>query len=70
MITFADLETGDTFTFTALLPRENWEKTGPHQARVVNSDETRNVTGGEQVSVLHAAADRGARLRESGEGGR
>ena len=64
MTTFADLQTGDTFTFATLLPRESWEKTGPHQARVVNSDETRNASGDEQVSVLCAAADRAARLRE------
>jgi hypothetical protein len=65
MTTFADLQTGDTFTFAALVSREGWEKTGPHQARLVNKDETRNVADGEQVHVLYAAADRAARLRET-----
>ena len=65
--TFADLQTGDVFSFASLLPRESWEKTGPHQARVVNSAETRNVGDGEQVHVLYAAADRAARLRETRE---
>lgn len=63
-MTFADLQTGDVFSFANLLPRESWEKTGPHQARVVNSDYSRNVGDDEQVYVLYAATDRAARLRE------
>ena len=63
--TFADLQTGDTFSFANHAGREDWEKTGPHQARVVNSAEIRNVGGEERVYVLHAAADRAARLRET-----
>jgi hypothetical protein len=62
---FADLQIGDVFSFSAHAGRESWEKTGPHQARVVNSAGTRNVSGEEPVSVLYSAADRAARLREA-----
>lgn len=64
-LTFAQLQIGDTFSFSAHAGRESWERTGPHQARLVNSDYTRNVAGDEQVYVLYAAADRAARLREA-----
>lgn len=57
-MTFGDLDTGDVFSFRNLIGRESWEKTGPHQARVVNSDYTRNVGGGEPVWLLRAAAAR------------
>jgi len=63
MTAFADLETGDVFSFANHIGREEWEKTKPYQARVVNSDETRNVSGDEPVNVLYAMADRRARLR-------
>jgi hypothetical protein len=62
--TFADLETGDVFSFAKYMSPESWEKTGAHQARVVNSDYTRNVAGAEPVNVLFAIADRRARLRD------
>jgi hypothetical protein len=63
--TFADLQAGDVFSFAGHAGREGWEKTGPHQARVVNSDHVRNVGGDERVNVLYAAADRAARLRDA-----
>ena len=63
MTTFADLQTGDVFSFADHIGHESWEKTGPHQARVVNSDYTRNAGDGERVNVEYAAADRAARLR-------
>lgn len=61
--TFADLETGDVFSFANHVGHESWEKTEPHQARIVNSDYTRNVGGDEPVNVEYAMADRRARLR-------
>jgi hypothetical protein len=63
-VTFADLKTGDVFSFASVIGYEEWEKTGPHQARVVNSDYTRNAGDDEPVNVLYAAADRAARLRD------
>lgn len=68
--TFAELQAGDTFSFTSHAGRESWEKTGPHQARIVNSDHTRNVAGDEPVNVLYSAAGRAARLRETPGGTR
>lgn len=62
--TFADLQTGDTFDFADHVGHESWEKTGPHEARVINSEYTRNVGGEERVNVLYAAVDRAARLRQ------
>ena len=62
---FADLQLGDVFSFATHAGRESWEKTGPHQARVVNSDYTRNVGDHEPINVLYAAADRAARLRDA-----
>ena len=63
MTTFADLQTGDVSSFANHIGHESWEKTAQHQARVVNSDHTRNVGGEERVYVEYAAADRAARLR-------
>ena len=64
MTTFADLQTGDVFSFADHIGRESWEKTRYYEARVVNSDYTRNVGDSERVNVLYAAADRAARLRD------
>jgi hypothetical protein len=63
-MTFDGLSTGDVFSFRNLIGRESWAKTGPNQARVVNSDHARNVAGDEPVWLLYAASDRTSRLAE------
>jgi hypothetical protein len=53
---FADLKRGDVFRLASVMRSDSYEKTGDHQARVVNSAETRNVADSELVYLERSAA--------------